>query len=117
MTVTEPTLLRHPEKAHRPDTPIQRKPEPGQDPELAPVVTQYEMGGVEELGLDEELAEVRGPPETGQMVEEVGHVGRDGAAQRDDPRRLWISAVFAILAFLVRATAIVIPIGSARFAA
>ncbi|MGH9139202.1 MAG: DNA polymerase III subunit alpha [Acidimicrobiales bacterium] len=31
--------------------PIQRKPEPGQDPEQAPVVTQYEMGGVEELGL------------------------------------------------------------------
>ena len=31
--------------------PIQRKPAPGQDPELAPVVTQYEMGGVEELGL------------------------------------------------------------------
>ncbi len=31
--------------------PIQRKPEAGQDPSLAPVVTQYEMGGVEELGL------------------------------------------------------------------
>ena len=31
--------------------PIQRKPEAGQDPELAPVVTQYEMHGVEELGL------------------------------------------------------------------
>jgi len=31
--------------------PIQRKPESGQDPELAPVVTQYEMGGVESLGL------------------------------------------------------------------
>jgi DNA polymerase-3 subunit alpha len=31
--------------------PIQRKPEPGQDPEQAPVVTQYEMHGVEELGL------------------------------------------------------------------
>ncbi len=31
--------------------PIQRKPEPGQDPEAAPVVTQYEMHGVEELGL------------------------------------------------------------------
>ncbi len=31
--------------------PIQRKPERGQDPEAAPVVTQYEMGGVEELGL------------------------------------------------------------------
>jgi DNA polymerase-3 subunit alpha len=31
--------------------PIQRKPEPGQDPELAPVVTQYEMHGVEDLGL------------------------------------------------------------------
>ena len=26
-------------------------PRPGQDPEEAPVVTQYEMGGVEELGL------------------------------------------------------------------
>ncbi len=31
--------------------PIQRKPESGQDPELAPVVTQYEMHGVEDLGL------------------------------------------------------------------
>ncbi len=31
--------------------PIQRKPEAGKDPELAPVVTQYEMHGVEELGL------------------------------------------------------------------
>ncbi|HEX6417498.1 MAG TPA: DNA polymerase III subunit alpha [Acidimicrobiales bacterium] len=31
--------------------PIQRKPENGQEPEDAPVVTQYEMHGVEELGL------------------------------------------------------------------
>ena len=31
--------------------PIQRKPESGQNPEDAPVVTQYEMHGVEELGL------------------------------------------------------------------
>ncbi|HEX7095381.1 MAG TPA: DNA polymerase III subunit alpha [Acidimicrobiales bacterium] len=31
--------------------PIQRKPEAGQPPEEAPVVTQYEMHGVEELGL------------------------------------------------------------------
>ncbi|MEM8618358.1 MAG: DNA polymerase III subunit alpha [Actinomycetota bacterium] len=31
--------------------PIQRKPESGQDPNDAPVVTQYEMHGVEELGL------------------------------------------------------------------
>jgi DNA polymerase-3 subunit alpha len=31
--------------------PIQRKPESGQDPADAPVVTQYEMGGVESLGL------------------------------------------------------------------
>jgi DNA polymerase-3 subunit alpha len=31
--------------------PIQRKPEPGVPPESAPVVTQYEMHGVEELGL------------------------------------------------------------------
>ncbi|HEV8296194.1 MAG TPA: DNA polymerase III subunit alpha [Acidimicrobiales bacterium] len=31
--------------------PIQRKPEAGQDPADAPVVTQYEMHGVEELGL------------------------------------------------------------------
>ncbi|HET9609154.1 MAG TPA: DNA polymerase III subunit alpha [Acidimicrobiales bacterium] len=31
--------------------PIQRKPENGQTPEEAPVVTQYEMHGVEELGL------------------------------------------------------------------
>jgi len=31
--------------------PIQRKPESGQDPGEAPVVTQYEMHGVEDLGL------------------------------------------------------------------
>jgi DNA polymerase-3 subunit alpha len=31
--------------------PVQRKPESGQPPEEAPVVTQYEMHGVEELGL------------------------------------------------------------------
>jgi DNA polymerase-3 subunit alpha len=31
--------------------PIQRKPEGGQDPEDAPIVTQYEMHGVEDLGL------------------------------------------------------------------
>ena len=31
--------------------PIQRKPEPGGPPEQAPIVTQYEMHGVEELGL------------------------------------------------------------------
>jgi DNA polymerase III subunit alpha len=31
--------------------PVQRKPESGQAPEEAPVVTQYEMHGVEELGL------------------------------------------------------------------
>ena len=31
--------------------PLQRKPESGQDPENAPIVTQYEMHGVEDLGL------------------------------------------------------------------
>src|SRR3954452_9407525 len=31
--------------------PIQRKPGPGEAPEAAPIVTQYEMHGVEELGL------------------------------------------------------------------
>ncbi|MBS1265046.1 MAG: DNA polymerase III subunit alpha [Acidimicrobiaceae bacterium] len=31
--------------------PVQRKPESGQSPEEAPVVTQYEMHGVEDLGL------------------------------------------------------------------
>jgi len=31
--------------------PIQRKPEPGGNPDDAPVVTQYEMHGVEDLGL------------------------------------------------------------------
>jgi DNA polymerase-3 subunit alpha len=31
--------------------PIQRKPEPGMDPSLAPIVTQYEMHGVSDLGL------------------------------------------------------------------
>jgi DNA polymerase-3 subunit alpha len=32
-------------------TPIQRKPEAGQAPEDAPIVTQYEMHGIEDLGL------------------------------------------------------------------
>ncbi len=31
--------------------PVQRKPEGGQSPEEAPIVTQYEMHGVEDLGL------------------------------------------------------------------
>jgi DNA polymerase III subunit alpha len=31
--------------------PVQRKPEAGSDPAAAPIVTQYEMHGVEELGL------------------------------------------------------------------
>ncbi len=31
--------------------PLQRKPENGQEPDEAPIVTQYEMHGVEELGL------------------------------------------------------------------
>ena len=31
--------------------PIQRKPESGTDPEMAPIVTQFDMGGVEDLGL------------------------------------------------------------------
>ena len=31
--------------------PVQRKPEPGSDPSDAPIVTQYEMHGVEDLGL------------------------------------------------------------------
>ena len=31
--------------------PVQRKPEPGSDPSEAPIVTQYEMHGVEDLGL------------------------------------------------------------------
>ncbi len=31
--------------------PVQRKPEPGQDPADAPIVTQYEMHAVEDLGL------------------------------------------------------------------
>ncbi|MGO9964124.1 MAG: DNA polymerase III subunit alpha [Acidimicrobiales bacterium] len=31
--------------------PVQRKPEPGADPADAPIVTQYEMHGVEDLGL------------------------------------------------------------------
>ncbi len=31
--------------------PVQRKPGPGEDPERTPVVTQYEMHGVEKLGL------------------------------------------------------------------
>ncbi|MDZ7734069.1 MAG: hypothetical protein U5R31_14240 [Acidimicrobiia bacterium] len=31
--------------------PVQRKPESGQEPEDAPIVTQYEMHGVEDLGL------------------------------------------------------------------
>ena len=41
----------HQGPAHRRTCPIQRKPEAGGEPEDAPVVTQYEMHGVEELGL------------------------------------------------------------------
>ena len=43
VVITDEPLTRH--------LPIQRKPEPGGDPEQAPIVTQYEMHGVEELGL------------------------------------------------------------------
>jgi DNA polymerase-3 subunit alpha len=40
--------------SHEPLTeylPVQRKPEPGADPADSPIVTQYEMHGVEDLGL------------------------------------------------------------------
>jgi DNA polymerase-3 subunit alpha len=43
VVITEEPLVSH--------LPIQRKPEPGALPEEAPIVTQYEMHGVEELGL------------------------------------------------------------------
>ena len=43
VVITEQPLTEH--------LPIQRKPEPGADPADAPIVTQYEMHGVEELGL------------------------------------------------------------------
>ncbi len=43
VVITEQPLTEH--------LPIQRKPEPGGDPSNAPIVTQYEMHGVEELGL------------------------------------------------------------------
>ena len=43
VVVTHDTLTEH--------LPIQRKPEPGMDPAAAPIVTQYEMHGVSDLGL------------------------------------------------------------------
>ncbi|MBA2624426.1 MAG: DNA polymerase III subunit alpha, partial [Acidimicrobiia bacterium] len=43
VVITERPLTEH--------LPVQRKPEPGQPPEAAPLVTQYEMHGVENLGL------------------------------------------------------------------
>ncbi len=43
VVITEQPLTEH--------LPIQRKPEAGGDPANAPIVTQYEMHGVEELGL------------------------------------------------------------------
>jgi len=43
VVITQEPLMEH--------LPIQRKPESGMAPEDAPIVTQYEMHGVEELGL------------------------------------------------------------------
>jgi DNA polymerase III subunit alpha len=43
VVITQNTLTDH--------LPIQRKPEPGTDPSSAPIVTQYEMNGVSDLGL------------------------------------------------------------------
>ncbi len=71
--------------------PIQRKPESGVAPEDAPVVTQYEMNGVEELGLlkmdflglrtlsiiDESLRLIR---ETQGIEVDIDHVSLDDEA-------------------------------------
>jgi DNA polymerase-3 subunit alpha len=43
VVITHDTLTEH--------LPVQRKPEPGTDPTSAPIVTQYEMHGVSDLGL------------------------------------------------------------------
>ena len=52
--------------------PIQRKPEAGGKPEDAPIVTQYEMHGVEELGPVED-----GLPGAAQPVDHRAHAGPD----------------------------------------
>ena len=59
--------------------PVQRKPEPGQPPEQAPVVTQFEMHGVEELGLLED-----GLPRPAQPRRDHRH--RRDAARRQGAR-------------------------------
>ena len=60
--------------------PVQRKPESGQDPAEAPIVTQYEMHGVEELGLLK--MDFLGP------AQPVGHRARPrpGRAATEGPR-------------------------------
>ena len=74
--------------------PIQRKPGPNQDPETVPVVTQYEMGGVEDLGLLKMdflgLRNLDVITDALRIIEEFrGHRPRhrrDPARRREDPR-------------------------------
>jgi DNA polymerase-3 subunit alpha len=73
--------------------PVQRKPESGQEPEDAPVVTQYEMHGVEELGLLKMdflgLRNLDVIADTVEMVRAAGAPDFDiDAVPLDDPRTL-----------------------------
>ena len=70
--------------------PIQRKPESGKDIEEAPVVTQYEMHGVEDLGLLKMdflgLRNLDVISDTLELIEKVhGHVPDIDAVPLDDP--------------------------------
>jgi DNA polymerase-3 subunit alpha len=77
--------------------PVQRKPESGQSPEHAPVITQFEMHGVEELGLLKMdflgLRNLDVITDTVAMVRATRNPGFDiDAVPLDDPK------VFALLA-------------------
>ena len=71
--------------------PVQRKPEAGQNPADAPVVTQYEMHGVEELGLLKMdflgLRNLDVITDTVEMVRATTHPGFDiDSVPLDDPK-------------------------------
>jgi DNA polymerase-3 subunit alpha len=71
--------------------PIQRKPESGVDPQSAPIVTQYEMHGVESLGLLKMdflgLRNLDVVTDTVEMLRNAGHTDFDiDAVPLDDPK-------------------------------
>ncbi|MEY2741136.1 MAG: polymerase alpha subunit [Actinomycetota bacterium] len=70
--------------------PVQRKPESGQDPTLAPIVTQYEMHAVEALGLLKMdilgLRNLDVISDADEMIRRTTHPGFDvDAIPLDDP--------------------------------